>query len=527
MHLAFLIFLLSAFLPTITTAPTINTPRIRYIALLHPLHHLPPPLRTCANHSKTYTSLLSSLSSPSIKKFAIGGPLCVDEADVSVAAVENNKNRRSAAQGFVFDADEGDLKNVLGSGIVSGVERDEVVWVGDVEGAEIKRGRRDGGNWRWSESSSVGGTDTAWSGSGSGTQGPDGQARNEVPSQQLCDCCNGETEQPNPENWALRRIPTRTLPLVPTYTYPPTAGSGIKVYVLDSGINPIASEFDDRVTTGLNTVEAEGNEDLKGHGTFVASLAGGRRFGVAKRVGLVSVKVFDKTGTGTTSDLIRGIEYVVQEFNRTKENSIINISGTQVSSRTLNLVVNGAVSFGVPVFVSASHTPAPFQHPSPLLRSSNTPLPCPKRSTDACEYSPPSAASALTIASTNASDYVSPFSNTGRCIDFFAPGENLTAMWGNGTVQTKSGTSFASPVAAGVMALFWGEEKGLDGKGVTDLVGRNLTEGVVRGIGFFDGARNALVWSPGRGCADCNEQQGPQNLVERLEGVQQNNQNGF
>ncbi|KAJ3028311.1 hypothetical protein HDV00_010470 [Rhizophlyctis rosea] len=289
---------------------------------------------------------------------------------------------------------------------------------------------------------------------------------------------------------AIRRIPNRNLSLSSTYRYPPTAGANVTVYVLDSGINAFSSEFDDRVTKGPNYVEQETDEDLRGHGTFVASLVGGKTFGVAKRVNLVSVKVFNRDGTGTTSDLIRGIQYVVETFNQTKENSIINISGTQAFSRLVNMVVNGAVSFGIPVTVAAGN-----------------------EASDACEYSPPSAALALTIGATTETDQVASFSNTGPCIDFFAPGENVTALWGNGTVQTKSGTSFSAPIAAGALALFWGENLDLNSKMVQDELGRNLTVGVVKGIGFFDKAPNLFVWTTPPGCEDCSDEQQPRNQL--------------
>jgi subtilisin family serine protease len=226
-------------------------------------------------------------------------------------------------------------------------------------------------------------------------------------------------------------------------------GSKVLVFVLDTGIRQTHSEFGGRASCGWTIFPGDNCDDLQGHGTHVAGIVGGRTYGVAKSTNLVAVKVLNNAGSGTISNVIAGINYVIgKKVADPKTPMIINMS----LGGGFNLLVNGAVqvasAMGVVVVVAAGNS-----------------------NKDACNYSPASAASAITVGATDKPQKVrrrilwwyiysirdvrALFSNWGPCVDIFAPGVNIrSAAISSSTASiTLSGTSMAAPFVAGVAAL--------------------------------------------------------------------------
>ncbi len=256
-------------------------------------------------------------------------------------------------------------------------------------------------------------------------------------------------------SWGLDRVDQRGLPLNSEYTYS-TAGAGVNVYILDSGIRTTHTEFGGRASGVFTAIDdGNGTDDCFGHGTHVAGIVGGARFGVAKAVNLYAVRVLDCTGNGTWSTVIAGLDWVAKNH---VSPAVANLSlGTDFYQAANDAVAN-TVASGVTVVVSAGNAMA-----------------------DACNYSPASAPAAITVGAANWNDYQSAFSNFGSCLDLYAPGEGITSSWYRSDTATAmlSGTSMAAPHVAGAAALFLGSNPSATPANVAAAVVAGATSGAL------------------------------------------------
>lgn len=230
--------------------------------------------------------------------------------------------------------------------------------------------------------------------------------------------------------WGLDRIDQRLLPLDASYSFS-SNGGGVNAYIIDTGIRGSHVDFEGRVSGGYTAIaDGKGTSDCNGHGTHVAGTVGGARFGVAKGVKLYAVRVAGCTGSGATSALLSGLDWVAK--NRVLP-AVANISLEGALSPTLNAAVQAVINAGVVVVVAAGNDAG-----------------------NACNYSPGSTPSAVTVGASASFDAMSGFSNSGSCVDLFAPGQNIvSASYANDTASVvMSGTSMAAPHAAGVAALY-------------------------------------------------------------------------
>lgn len=230
--------------------------------------------------------------------------------------------------------------------------------------------------------------------------------------------------------WGIDRIDQDSRPLSGTYTYD-ADGTGVSVYIIDTGINITHNDFGGRAQKGIDEITPGGSAaDCNGHGTHVSGTVGGTTWGVAKNVHLYAVRVLNCSGSGTTGGVIAGIDWVTQNH---ASPAVANMSLGGGFSVSLNQAVANAVASGVTFAVAAGNSAA-----------------------DACNSSPSSEPLAITVGSTTSTDAMSSFSNYGSCVDIFAPGSSITSAWytTNSATNTISGTSMASPHVAGAAALY-------------------------------------------------------------------------
>jgi subtilisin family serine protease len=276
------------------------------------------------------------------------------------------------------------------------------------------------------------------------------------------------TQTPTP-SWGLDRIDQQNLPLNNSYTYPNT-GSGVRAYILDTGIRISHSDFGGRASHGYDFVDNDADaSDCHGHGTHVAGTVGGTAYGVAKGSSLVGVRVLNCAGSGSFAGIVAGVDWVTA--NAVKP-AVANMSlGGSGTNAALETAVTNSINSGVVYALAAGNS-----------------------NSNACNFTPARTPAAITVGATESNDARASYSNFGTCLDIFAPGSGITSAWytNDTATNTISGTSMASPHVAGGAALILSANPGFTAQQVRDKLVADSTPGKVTSPGT--GSPNQLLF---------------------------------
>jgi cerevisin len=239
--------------------------------------------------------------------------------------------------------------------------------------------------------------------------------------------------------WNLARLAYHVKPTganATLFPYNSTAGAGVDIYLIDTGIFIGHSDFGGRAKWGKTVKSLEGKTtDDNGHGTHLAAIAAGARYGVAKAANLVAVKVASDSGAAFASDVVAGIHWTIGAVKASKRPSVISFSLGSAVNGAIDAAAEKAVKKGIHFVAAAGNDGG-----------------------DGSAHSPARSPQVIAVGAFDDMDAKAPFSNAGSTVDIWAPGVSITSAWlGRPDASAAlSGTSMAAPHVAGLIAYVIG-----------------------------------------------------------------------
>lgn len=295
-------------------------------------------------------------------------------------------------------------------------------------------------------------------------------------------------------NWGSLRIRTRENQLQGGVVHRQSSllGQNVRVYIMDSGIHKSHEAFSGRIKEGWFAYEGT-SEDFHGHGTHVAGIVGGNVYGVASSVDIVPVKIMDKTGNCKESDIIKAIEWISEDCDRT-DKCIVNMSFSGPPSEEVDRAVNGLIDKGITVVAASGN------HNKPALA-----------------FSPGRLERVITVGASTIDDLEANYSNYGSGVTLFAPGSRILSahIGSDKDVKVLSGTSMAAPHVSGVIAQYLSlSEVSNSPEEILALLVRETTKGVLNCkvedspnellFAFSESALEASIAEPQKGSHEIN-----------------------
>jgi subtilisin family serine protease len=272
----------------------------------------------------------------------------------------------------------------------------------------------------------------------------------------LAGASHGMPEPPGADQvmWGLDRIDQRSG--FDNRFEPGGSGHGVRIYIIDTGVKLNHADFGGRAFAGNTYIQdGRGANDCAGHGTHVAGVAGGSRYGVAKGAAVISVRIGDCSGAWSIDYLDDAVRWVTEAHRSSGVPGVLNISGAPLPGAGFQSDVRSALDAGLTITVAAGEGPA----------GGSGQEECSENTWSAMDPR------LIVVSASTSADRTMPGANYGACVDLYAPGHEVVSAWpfpANWSQQCTSstttyeidgetycnGTSMAAPHVAGAAALY-------------------------------------------------------------------------